>query len=273
MNYCINYNPQKGFKYLNEISEITINYRRKDTSLLDFMLQHKEQRINIKINDEQDFLDNNCIGIFERIKLEYPELNFVLLFSDKNEELLSQVKTSEIKYFFTTLIKDWDSLYYIKDLKPTDIYIVETLGFELDVISQILHEENIKIRCFANVAQSSAKTTPALKQFFIRPEDIDFYEPYIDCIEFFGQEGKDHTLEIYYKIYKYDKKWFGKLNEIIIGLNSDIDSRFILPKFAERRLGCGKRCLKGRPCQICEAIEGLSATLEKNNLMIADFEK
>lgn len=273
MNYCINYNPQKGFKYLNEINEITINYRRKDTSLLDFMFQHKEQRINIKINDEQDFLDNNCISVFEGIKFEYPELNFVLLFSDKNEELLSQVKTSEIKYFFTTLIKDWDSLYYIKDLKPTDIYIVETLGFELDVISQILHEENIKIRCFANVAQSSAKTTPALKQFFIRPEDIDFYEPYIDCIEFFGQERKDHTLEIYYKIYKYDKKWFGKLNEIIIGLNSDIDSRFILPKFAERRLGCGKRCLKGRPCQICEAIEGLSATLEKNNLMIADFEK
>ena len=69
------------------------------------------------------------------------------------------------------------------------------------------------------------------------------------------------------KIYK-DKKWFGKLKEIIPNFDSELDSRFIIPHFAKQRIKCGKKCLKGGKCKICERIEQLSKTLEKSNLLV-----
>jgi hypothetical protein len=134
----------------------------------------------------------------------------------------------------------------------------------------MLHSFNIEVRCFPNVAQSHWSDTSALKKFFIRPEDTIWYEKYVDVYEFFG---KPETIATYYKIYAIDKKWFGKLNEVILSFDGELDSRFLLPSFAERRIGCGKRCLKGRGCRICEATEQLSAQLEKDGLMFTDFEK
>jgi hypothetical protein len=85
-------------------------------------------------------------------------------------------------------------------------------------------------------------------------------------MEFFGKED---SIETYYKIYAIDKKWMGKLSEVILSFDNDtLDSRFILPQFAEYRIKCGKRCQKCKSCRICEAIEHLAATLEDKNIMI-----
>ena len=89
--------------------------------------------------------------------------------------------------------------------------------------------------------------------------------PFYHWSEFFGNSQQVSTL---LKIYKEDKKWFGLLNEIIIGLRSDLDSRFIVPRFAEKRIKCGKECLKGGKCQMCERVVSLSKTLKDANLMI-----
>lgn len=273
MKYCVDF--QKGFKYINNVDEITITYRRTDTSLIDFLLEHQKQRINIYIKDEEDFLKHGCIKIFNAIAKEYPEVDFCFKlesYSEKTKDVFLAILGSEIKhkYFFNYFVHDWDSLWGYISLKPSSIYITEEMGFEIKKVAEILHSQNIEVRCFPNVAQSSWAKTPGLKKFFIRPEDTVWYEPYIDVYEFFG---KPDSLATYYKIYAIDKKWFGKLNEIILSFEGEIDSRFLLPSFAERRLECGKRCLKGRGCRICEATEQLSATLEKHNLMFTDFEK
>lgn len=275
MRYNINYipDPNQNFKYLNEVDEITIRYNYKDTSLLDFLLLHKEQRVNIYITDAEKFLSNDSIELFVHIKEKYPKLNFVLFFSESEKDLLEEVQKKGLKYFFTNYVNNWDNLHHIASLKPTDVYVVEALCFELEAVSKFLHSHGIDVRCFANVAQSSAESTPALKHFFIRPEDVDFYEPYIDCIDFFGHDLKDHQINTYYKIYKYDKEWYGQLKEIIIGLKSDIDSRFIIPAFPKHRLNCGKRCLKGRRCRICETIEETAATLEKKGVIFTKLKK
>ena len=147
----------------------------------------------------------------------------------------------------------------------SDIYIVEDLCFELDKVSKIAHENQVQLRIYPNVAQSSWKYTEDIKKFWVRPEDISLYEKYVDVCEFFGAEKKVVTL---LKIYKDDQKWFGKLNEIILGLKNDIDSRFIVPRFAEKRIKCGKECLKGGKCQMCERVVSLSKTLEDADLMV-----
>ncbi len=277
MKYCINY--QKNFKYINQVDEITIIYNRKDTSLVDFLLEHKNQKINIYIKEEADFLEYDCIKIFDAIAANYPEINFCFklkkyteLETEKTKDVFLTILNSKAKhkYFFDYFVNDWDSLWgYIK-LKPSSIYITEDMGFEIKTVAKILHELNIEVRCFPNVAQSYWNTMPSLKKFFIRPEDISWYEPYVDVCEFFG---RPESVTTYYKIYAIDKEWFGKLNEVILSFDNEIDNRFILPNFAERRLECGKRCLKGRKCRICEATEQLSETLEKHNLMFINDKK
>ena len=147
----------------------------------------------------------------------------------------------------------------------TDVYIVENLCFELDKISELVHSYNAAIRVYPNIAQSKWDDTPALKKFFIRPEDIDEYEKYIDTIEFYNV---DKQIDIYYNIYKIKKQWFGKLNEIILDFNSEIDNKYIIPRFAEMRIKCGKNCFKGGHCRRCEVIEELSSSLEQSELVV-----
>lgn len=273
MKYCVNF--QKNFKYINEVDEITITYHRKDTSLIDFILKHQKQRINIYIKNEEDFIKYNCIKVFDEIAIQHPEIDFCFKlnrYAEATKDLFLAISNSEIKhkYFFDYFIHDWDSLWGYINLNPSSIYITDEMGFEIKNVAKLLHSHGIEVRCFPNVAQSCWSETPSLKKFFIRPEDTIWYEPYVDVYEFFG---KPDSLATYYKIYAIDRKWFGKLDEIILSFNGDIDSRFLLPSFAERRLECGKRCLKGRKCQICEAIEKLSVTLAKHNLIFTDFEK
>ena len=272
MKYCVPY--KRNFKYIDEIDELDIRYKKEDTKLLEFLKKFGEnKRVNIQIN--YDELENN-LEFFKALRKSYPKIDFALVISSPYWKNYSHVhqKLGEhnIKFFFIHEINNWDELHGYLNLKPCpcDVIITEDLCFQLKDVAELVHSKGVRVRTYANVGQSTWNDTPALKKFFIRPEDIYIYEDYIDVINFWG---KEESVGTYYKIYAIDKKWFGKLNEIILSLDTDIDSRFLLPSFAKRRLNCGKRCLKGKSCQICEATEQLSATLEKHNLMISDFEK
>lgn len=264
MKYCVDF--KKDFKYLNEIDELTINYRPEDKTLIDFLLLYKNKRININIEKPEEFLSKNCIKDFDMIKKAYPDIDFAFKIP-YNTELIEKI--NGYKFFFKDFVNDLDILNACIKYEVSDIYIVENLGFELLTIGNFLHKNNIRVRVFPNVAQSKCSKTPALKKFFIRPEDINIYEPYVDVMEFF-EKPEPESIETYYKIYAIDKKWFGKLNELILSFDSkeEIDSRHILPSFAKYRLNCGKRCFKTGNCNICYAIKNLAQTLEKEHIII-----
>ena len=83
--------------------------------------------------------------------------------------------------------------------QPTDMYICEELGFSIDKISKILHNNNIKVRVIPNIAQSSWADTPSLLKFFIRPEDISNYAIYVDTFELIAPQQQQALI---YKMYK-----------------------------------------------------------------------
>lgn len=257
MKYCINYNATTShMDCIKAADELTIEYNNKDDTLLEFLELNKDRRINLSINEELE------LSYLENLGQKYPNLYFKLPldYLDKIKE-----KQPDIKYFFNYYVNNWDTFIGLVYKGITDIYIVESLGFELDKIAEIAHKENVSIRVFPNVAQSEWKSINSLKKFFIRPEDVSAYEPYVDVMEFYGEDSKS---DIYYKIYAIDKKWFGKLNEIIISFNSDIDSKCMLPRFAEKRIRCGKSCFKGGKCEMCNRIYELSKTFEKSGFII-----
>ena len=258
MQYCINYN--RAFKKPERADEFTIIYNKKNDSLIDFLEKFKDKRINLTIEEKLTFSE---LKLLKTIWDKY--LNFVLRIENYDEEILEDITECGVPFFFSNRVNNWDEFLGLIELGVTDIYIVEDLCFELDKVSLIAHENNVKLRVYPNVAQSSWKYTPEIKKFWIRPEDIDIYSQYVDVCEFFGQ---DQHVSVLLDVYKKHKQWFGLLNEIIIGLKSNIDSRFIIPRFAEKRVRCGKECLKGGKCQMCERVISLSHALEDANLVV-----
>lgn len=265
MKYCIEFT--KDFNYIDEIDELLIRVT-PDTKQdpLSFMAAYPDKRVIIAVENE---VSKYLIKNLEKIREERPEFNFTLCLPPTFHSLAQELKEKNIPFFFNTLVNNWDTLQSYVTIGVTDMYITETLGFELDKVANVLHSNNILIRAYPNVAQSSMSSStndiPALKTFFIRPEDIDIYAQYIDVFEFWASKNQLNT---YYEVYNISKQWYGPLKEIIIGFNSDLDSRFVLPPFAARRIKCGKRCFKGLGCKICDRIEEASKTLEENGLIV-----
>lgn len=156
-------------------------------------------------------------------------------------------------------------MYGLMKYNPTDMYICEDLGFSLDKVSEILHKNNIKVRVFPNICQSSFNETDSLRTFFIRPEDIDIYSIFVDVFELIADEN---TQQILYKVYK-QQKWFGPIKEIIPSFKGELDGRYILDSFGKIRSKCGKKCLfKPESCSICDRFIDLAETLKKNDLIV-----
>ena len=269
MKYCIEY--KKNFKYMAEIEEVIIQYDYKNTNFINLLQEIKDKRIIIKIKDLVDFLENDRLILFDSIikEISQDSLNITFLFEcldETTEKIIEKLRKEKYNYFFRTRATTWDILWGLVEIGVSDIYICEDLGFELDAVAATLHSLDIKIRAFPNVAQSSWKQTPAFKKFFIRPEDIEDYEPYIDIIEFYGRE---ESIETCYRIYAIDKKWTGKLNELIIDFNDNVDNRYLIKNYnaTKPRIKCRKKCLKGNPCKLCERWKEFANFLNEQELI------
>ena len=270
MKYCLPY--IKNFKYMEELDEVIIPYEAgEDVAFLNTLLGKDKvinKRVIIQVDSASAFIGEKSINFFAGMKKDHPEIDFCLKFAKYRKdmvEIYDELKKLEIPFFFDTYARDWDMFTFLCDLGVSDIYVVETLAFELDKIGAQATAKGISIRVFANVCQSSAPEKDVVKSFFIRPEDVSIYEPYVDVIEFYGN---DNIQEVSYKVYAKDGKWFGPLKEILIGFEHDMDSRFVMPVYARTRIKCGKRCLKGYNCSLCNRIVDVADQLEDKGFYI-----
>ena len=272
MKYCISL--YRNHPLQDTVDEMIVKYNAKDKTMFEFIEQHINQTIIFLISDIQSFLDTGETAKFIAFKETHPELtnwkfkiSYPEIDSIEGQKLQQDFEQAGIPYFSGYFIHDWAHLHRYLNSAVTDLYITESLCFELENVSKLAHEKGKLIRVFPNVAQSEdMKFINGIKTFFIRPEDTGTYEPYVDVCELWGDE---HKQVVYHEIYTKDKKWYGKLNEIIYGLRSEVDSRRILPIFAERRINCGMRCLKTQRCNFCDNIEKLSSELENKELIIS----
>ena len=155
MKFCVDY--VKDFPYLKEVDELNISFNKRDLSLLDFLLLHKDKRINIEIRDIQEFIDDDSISLFKAYLEKYPDLNFYLKLpvSADFERFYSIVKESKLNFYYDKYINSWDTLYSFVNMGVSDVYITEELGFELDKVSSFCHSKGVKVRAFPNVCQNS----------------------------------------------------------------------------------------------------------------------
>lgn len=267
MKYCINYSNKSHI--IDKVDEILIRYDKNKILELftQFIPAHLNQRVIVQLMEENniDTIVNNLKKIIS-IYNENKDIKFDIQLPFYNQKFIEELKDTNLKYFFKAAANSWDKFTGLISQNVSDIYITDELAFELDKVAEIAHKNNIKVRIYPNVAQSRWDKLSDILKFFIRPEDIEMYEPYVDVCEFYGDKAQQ--IDTYYKIYQEDKKWFGDLQEIIIGLDNKIDSRYIIPRFAEKRIKCGKDCLKGGKCEMCKRILDLSEQLENAHLIV-----
>ena len=261
MQFAVDYNNCP--KIRDKVDEIKLNYIKNFTSLKNFLENHKQQRVCFYI-DENNFNPEEDCTLISMLRQNNPEYNFFFLLPLGHEDWASKLKEFNLPFSIKIYLQEWDLLNYYINLGVSDIFIINNLGFELDKVAKVAHAHKVRVRAFPNIAQSNARNSAAAyKKFFIRPEDLEYYNPYVDVCEFFGNKE-----EVYYKIYHDDKKWYGRLNEIIYELDDDIDNRSIPQEdFCTARIHCGKKCIKGGNCHVCDSIINFARTLQERHLM------
>ena len=276
MKFCTHY--KKDFEYYDLVDEIILKYEDKIyPSLIEFLEENERFRTktfiinyqNIEITDEISSELEQGVLILKNLKKTYPSLKFKLKLEYDNtpKNVLNLLAKEKIPFFFSAFINNWDELYGFLDYGVSDVYITDDLGFELVEVSKLVHSYNAQVRVFPNIAQSTWETSTPIKKFFIRPEDIDFCSQYVDVFEIWGGYNKLNTI---IKIYAVDKQWRDNLYYIIQELDSDINNACLLPDFITNRIDCGKKCLKGKSCNLCNRYEGVAKIIEQNGFVIED---
>lgn len=264
---CIYY-CEPGMRNIDKAQQVKIDFRPQDDTLEEFIRRNQEKTIYIQAEAP---LDN--YQIFQNLK-KYG--NWVLQFpvkyifkTENGVDKIDEVKFNAIKdccdkYMFTDLVGQWEVLQFVLSLKPCEVYVTNILCFSINKLIKVCSDAEVGIRLYANWAQAAWDGIPAIKKFFIRPEDVDLYDEYNISIEFKG-DGK--IQDIVYDVYERGY-WYGDLSEIILGLTDVLDDRRVPRDFGVLRLNCGKRCVQGDSCNVCHALQKFAQTLEKTDTMI-----
>ncbi len=256
--FCLNYYPHK--KYDAEVGELRIRYNPADRTLEPFLEKYKDKSIVIDVADTFEDIDADLLA-----ELLKKTNNFKLIIDYNNKEALKRVQDRNLPFFFGNFVTTIDQMHGLIPYHPTDMYICEELGFFLDRVSEILHSHDIKVRVFPNICQSSFADTPSMKTFFIRPEDIPNYKPFVDVFELIDDEKRQGVI---FKVYN-ECKWFGPIKEIIPSFEDELDSRFLHGSFGAIRVKCGKRCYyKLHSCDICDRFIELANTFKDQGIVV-----
>lgn len=212
----------------------------------------------------KDFDSKVDFPIIKILKERFPDTELVLCFPVYNPQLEKVLNEEQMPHYYNEFVTTWDRFHGFLSLNVTDIFVAEELAFSAKILSDNAKNVNKKLRVFCNICQSSWDKTESLKTFFIRPEDLHLYEGIFDTIEFYTDEKDVVKLNVLYEIYIKNRAWFGPLAEIIVGYNGKEDSRFIAPRFGEKRVNCEKKCVKGvdSTCHLCDRIQELEKVLK-----------
>lgn len=255
MKYCVQY--ARNFRHLKEVDEIILFYDGTG-NLVEFINNtfDKSQRIIIDISDIREPDLNNAVPAINLLKHEGWNITLRISF---NQEIDAEFNET-IPFFFNKFPKNMEEVYMQAAAGVSDIYITESLGFNMKALKRIKDKFKVKYRVFPNIAQSSSdpdKAIPAMQKFFIRPEDTELYEEYIDVFEILG--GKDLSrLSVVYEIYK-QRQWLGNLNDLILDFEKEpiVNNKGIDPRFGFMRIDCNKSCLEDK-CTLCTEMATLA---------------
>lgn len=223
--------------------------------IIEYLRSNPMIRVVVQYNskDSIEVLEN------ELSKLSLVTTNYTI--STKGFQQLKDFIHRGIPSYLDFPVTDWETFSNLLSLGVTDILIDGPLGFDMEQINRRKGDVKIRVRPQLSI-NASISFDDNDNSFFIRPEDIDTYAPFIDIIEIFCDNKEQE--ETVYKIYK-KKSFNSDLSLLIKHLNRFVPNKYIMPEFAAHRLNCGQICKKhpGR-CQMCKNIFDCTDLVVKN---------
>lgn len=259
-NFCIRY--KNDFKYFDKLAEAEVSYANKPWMIPTLLAKYPHITFIIFCPEEQ-LTEQNFKKIAQWKEDGYTNFKLKLpLSATKN---IMELQHLGLPFFFNHYCLDIDTVAGMVNMGVSDIYLTNTLCFNLKELSKYIHSKNIKIRVCPNIAQSSWTECRTISSFFIRPEDVNIYSEYIDVFEFVDPKRQN----ILFEIYAIDKEWNGGLNEIVNGLRDcTIICNSIPNIFAVKRINCQKRCGYGK-CNFCNQMADFATTLKEKGYMLS----
>lgn len=268
MKYAVRYN--RTFKHFDKIDEVIFKFFISEGFIEGILSKIKNQKQKIIISlVEIDQEISDVLPILNKIKEKHDNTKVIIDFFNQRD-LIPILKENNIDFFFDQFARNLTILATMYKLGASEVYIAEDLCFELHKI-QYFRTKGMKYRVWPDIAQTSAGSHGVLSpntEFFIRPEDIELYEKFVDTMELMRSDNRENII---YEIYQQEQ-WLGKLNDIIIDFEGEVDNTTIFPFFGKQRLMCRRRCLFSK-CDICNSIESFGKDLEKTDIEIIKTRK
>ena len=242
MKVCLS--SRQAQTYLEKADEIFVLYKDKN-SLEDLILKYPDKTF---ILQHSAAIDSDPID-WDRVK-KWNILSkgkFHLCVSEPIEIKMAAEKG--IKSFLGWLINDFETLNTVIKMGASYVYIGGSLFFDLDRVLLT----GAKVRATPNIAfRDGLFREDGVIGTWIRPEDLEVYENYIETIEF-SQCTLDQEKALY-RIYMEDKEWPGDLGLLVKDLNHLGVNRMIHPELGLKRLNCRQICQSGGTCKFCYRI-------------------
>lgn len=237
--------------YLKLADEIRVQYRDRRI-IPELVEKYSQARINLEfpyVFDEETPIDWNEIHNYYVLS----RTNFIV--GVVSTEQIKHCKEKGYPMYHRTHVHSFQELRDMVNAGMSEVYLGAPVFFCMDSVKR--NFPGIKVRAVANVAlpEGSLSYNDGTCGTWIRPEDVYLYEPYVDTIDFYGNQKEEQAL---YRIYARMHEWSRELRWLVADLNHDAMNRMIPPTLAETRLNCGQRCMENDHCHICRRLLDLA---------------
>ena len=241
MKYCLNCMCRS--EYLDQADEIYIPIQNSGL-IYDIIKDYPNADLILQTSVNESANWQEIVAINE-------QSNNRLIICCGDYATLLQAKTYSIKHFYEYPISTYYELNSVKDLDVCYLRLSEPLFFDLDRVSKY----GIPIRAIPNIAYKDyLPHENGIHGTWIRPEDVDDYEQYIDILEFDVSilSNPREKEEVLFKVYK-DKYWPNDLNILITNLNYSCDNKYVSKdRLIPTRFNCRQNCEMTGHCHLCE---------------------
>ena len=261
MNYCFRYYPYFENEEITGIDELKITLevdKANKEALHDFISRYSSYRIIVKVEKPLEFLEQNKISWFENIDAAVA-IEICGEPSGRVMDLVEELSDADLEFFFTDPARYYGELDFFINLGVSDVFLTGELAFDIENVSHYIHDQGVKVRILPNIIQKEYfNSTGILRHFFILPNHLDLYEPFVDVIEYWCEDKLQKT---YKDIYDKGTKWLGNINELMDcgGEEVDLNIQDIPRFFGTHRLKCQQRCMSSTlfGCHMCDELEQL----------------
>ena len=228
-------------EYLKKADEIKVQWRDRRI-IPDLLENYPTATVNLTrfYMDCEEEIDWNQIEMYKG--LSFGRFIFGLSLPDE----LNEARNRDMKHYYLSPVRTFAELNDLKRAGVCRITLSAPLFFQLPKVKEF----GIPVYMVANSANSDSlfARPDGVVGCWIRPEDVEAYEPYIDVLEFVGDLKQQQAL---YRIYAEQHAWSGELGLLIKDLNYLCTNRMIPPTLAEKRIQCGQKCQENGNCRIC----------------------